>query len=182
MDPMSIFNCKDKSFEVVDAAARSSIENLPDALGEMSDVTLTSPSAGDTLSFDGSNWINSNLVNFKSVDNTNAINIADSTPVEAAPRITIPSDGLYIVVGYAEWAAAESGSRSIRIDNSTGANSDYVTIHSPLNSILRQQIVCIREYTKDAVVSLGCRQNSGASIQITHRKLTVCRLTTAPSH
>ena len=57
-----------------------------------------------------------------------------------------------------------------------GNMSDYVTMDANGNNALRQQITYIHALNKDDVVSLGVRQTSGDTINITNRKLTIFKL------
>lgn len=113
---------------------------------------------------------------FRHAENTNESHIANSQSVELAPRITIEEDGLYIVIGYVEWQGVSGGVRSLRIDRNEGNMSDYVTMDASGNNALRQQITYIHALNKDDVVSLGVRQTSGDTINITNRKLTIFKL------
>lgn len=113
---------------------------------------------------------------FRHSENTNESHIANNQSVELAPRITIEEDGLYIMIGYVEWQGVSGGVRSLRLDRNEGNMSDYVTIDASGNNALRQQITYIHALNKDDVVSLGVRQTSGDTINITYRKLTIFKL------
>ncbi len=151
MDPMSIFSCKDESFEVVDAAAREEIENIKLDLDPWCSI----------------------------VANSNARNISNNEATDVAPRIEIPSNGIYIVIGYVEWEGNSTGGRSIRINADEQGSSDYVTVQAVSNTSVRHQIVFIHDYSAGQILSLGVRQNSGSTLTITKRRLTVYRLTTS---
>ena len=113
---------------------------------------------------------------FSAVTNDNTSNVANNTAIDAAPRITLPSDGLYLAIGYVEWSGSSTGSRSVRINKNEISASDYVTISASSDDTIRQQVVFMNAFSEGDILSLGVRQSSGETITITRRRLSIYRL------
>ena len=106
--------------------------------------------------------------------------VADSTAVELShPSYTIPSDGVYLIVGFVAWAGAMGGNRSLRINMASGGvtdNSEYTTNESALGIAIRMQTTVMKSLTAGTTIALGVRQNSGGSINITTASLDIIKL------
>lgn len=114
------------------------------------------------------------------VEQTTSQAVADSTAVSLSnPTYTIPSDGLYLIIGFVAWEGATGGNRSLRVKsvlNSVTEQSEYTTNESALGIAIRMQTTWMKQLSAGSVVSLGVRQNSGGSINITYASLDIVKL------
>lgn len=113
-------------------------------------------------------------------DYSNSQSVANNTAVQLTnPTITVPESGLYLAVGYVSWAGAGSGAsasiRSIRINNATDGNQEYISLEASTTA-MRMQTTWISNFTKNAVLSLGVRQASGSSLNVDSCSLDLYRL------
>ena len=114
------------------------------------------------------------------VEQTTSQAVADATAVALnSPTYTIPSDGLYLIIGFVAWEGAMGGNRSLRINSSLSGvteNSEYTTNESALGIAIRMQTTWMKQLSAGAVLSMGVRQNSGSSINITYAYLDIIKL------
>ena len=114
------------------------------------------------------------------VEQTTSQAVADGTAVTLSnPTYMIPSDGLYLIIGYVAWEGAMGGNRSLRVKstlNNVTEQSEYTTNESALGIAIRMQTTWMKQLSAGAVVSLGVRQNSGGSINVTLATIDIIKL------
>ena len=114
------------------------------------------------------------------VEQTTSQAVTDATAFALnSPTYTIPSDGLYLIIGFVAWEGAMGGNRSLRINSSLSGvtdNSEYTTNESALGIAIRMQTTWMKQLSAGAVLSLGVRQNSGSSINITYAYIDIIKL------
>lgn len=104
--------------------------------------------------------------------------VADSTSVLLSyPTYTIPESGLYLIIGYVRWESATGGFRKVWVNSTIDGDFEDVTAESLHgNGPISQQVICLRNLTENAVISIGVYQDSGDVVSVLFASLDVIKL------
>lgn len=83
-------------------------------------------------------------------------------------RLTIPSDGYYLIIGNIDWAANAAGYRNafIRLDGATVIAADQHEEADSASVSIRQSVQTIYSFTATQYVEFCVQQNTGGNLNI----------------
>lgn len=98
-------------------------------------------------------------------------------------RLTVESDGVYLIHTQCTFVASSAGYRdiSIKITDKTGAiisrgNANAVALPSPIQTCIQCQSIIAVSLQKEDVVGLYANQNSGSTLNVSASYITIIRL------